>query len=145
MMTRKGYGNHKFIYDWIIQNNPTNILEIGIANGENASKMIKKSLKNKESINYFGFDKFKENSKKEIKKKLQRKDAKINLFEGDTKKTLPKNVNELPKMDLVFIDGGHDYETVKNDWKYTKKVITEKTMIFFHNYDFSGVKKLSMK
>jgi len=32
-------------------------------------------------------------------------------------------INDLPKMDLVFIYGGHSIETIENDWRYTQKIM----------------------
>jgi hypothetical protein len=45
-------------------------------------------------------------------------------------------------MDLIFIDGGHSYPTVKSDWENSKSLMHNKTAVFFHNYNFSGVKQV---
>ncbi len=44
-------------------------------------------------------------------------------------------------MDLIFIDGGHEYPTVKSDWKNSKKLMKKNTGIFFHNYNYAGPKR----
>ena len=67
---------------------------------------------------------------------------KVKFFLGDTRKTLPQYVDELPEMDLIFIDGGHSYEVCKNDWKHSKELMHEETTVWFHDYDMEGVKKV---
>ncbi|OKY77923.1 MAG: putative O-methyltransferase YrrM [Candidatus Methanohalarchaeum thermophilum] len=141
-MNRKGYGFHSFLINYIRNNNVTKILEIGVANGENALNMIEAALDNQinKSIYYFGFDKFVDWDREQVESKLSESGVNVRLFKGDSKVTLPSVVNELPNIDLVFIDGGHNIETTKSDWKYTKKLINESSVVFFHNYDFKGPK-----
>jgi predicted O-methyltransferase YrrM len=45
-------------------------------------------------------------------------------------------------MDLIFIDGGKSFTEVKNDWEYSKTLIHNKTAVFVHNYEFSGVRRM---
>jgi predicted O-methyltransferase YrrM len=48
------------------------------------------------------------------------------------------------EFDYVFLDGGHDYETVKNDLKNLTQVINNNGLILCDDYDLSyapGVKK----
>ncbi len=53
------------------------------------------------------------------------------LIYGDSKETLPKFAKENPdiRFDLVFIDGGHDYETAKSDILNLKLLSTKKTAV----------------
>ena len=121
------------------------VLEIGVAGGENARNMVKAALCNfsPEEVEYFGFDLFDNESwLKQVKQKLNEIGCKFELFKGDSVKTLPKTVKNLPKIDLIFIDGGHSYVTVKSDWENSRTLMHEKTAIFFHNYDFTGPKKV---
>ena len=39
------------------------------------------------------------------------------------------------KMDLVFIDGGHDYETVKNDTRIAMRLLAPKGVLLWHDYN----------
>ncbi len=122
-------------------------MEIGVANGENAKTMVTVASKNfpAEEVEYYGFDTFggKGNAQmKQVREKLKETGCKFKLFKGDSTKTLPKALKNLPKMDLIFIDGGHSYPTVKSDWENSKHLMHNNTAIFFHNYDFSGVKKV---
>ena len=53
------------------------------------------------------------NSIKSVENLLKKYRKNVNLIQGDTNKVL-RNLN-LSNIDCVFIDGGHSYETVKND------------------------------
>ena len=68
------------------------------------------------------------NSIESVKKLLKKYSQNIKLIAGDTNKVLKKI--DLQKIDFVFLDGGHSYETVTNDlsilyasMKNQKKVI----------------------
>ena len=74
--------------------------------------------------------------------KLREKGCKFKLFKGDSVETLPMKGKTLPKMDLIFIDGGHSYATVKSDWENSRSLMHDDTAVFFHNYDFSGPKRV---
>lgn len=39
------------------------------------------------------------------------------------------------KMDFIFVDGGHDYETVKNDSGKALKMVSDKGVIVWHDYN----------
>lgn len=78
----------------------------------------------------------------EAKEILKGLNCDFHLFMGDTRKTLPEVVNKLPKMDLIYIDGGHDYETAKSDWENSKKLMHNKTLAVFDDYPLEGVKEV---
>lgn len=129
---------------------PQNIMEIGTWNGKRAYQMIKYAKKyypvNK--ITYYGFDIF-ENMTKDMHEKeiskippnlkdvelfLQKTKVSIKLFKGNTIEILPKAANHLPKMDFIFIDGGHSIKTIINDWNYAKELMHVKTVVIFDDY-----------
>lgn len=125
-------------------------MEIGTWTGDRAVTMIKLAKRYHEAkeIDYYGFDLFgqmtterfaEEKSKwpptqQEADKKLSTTGANIRLFQGDTMKILPDMVPKLPKMDLVFIDGGHSLETIANDWHWVSKLMHDKTVVIFDDY-----------
>jgi predicted O-methyltransferase YrrM len=135
-------------------------MEIGTYNGKHALKMIETAKKiYGKKVEYFGFDLFeimnknilkKEISKKPITKEETRKllkttGCKINLYKGFTEITLPQNIEKLPKMDLIFIDGGHSLKTIKNDWHYSRQLMHKNTVLIFDDYwnrDNVGCKKI---
>jgi hypothetical protein len=97
---------------------------------------------------YYGFDLFEkmddEKFKKEVSKQpltmeeiqaqLETTGADIHLFKGDTTHVLPEVWEQLPKMDLIFIDGGHSIETIRNDWIYSSKLLSPSGVIIFDDY-----------
>lgn len=154
---------YKYLFEIIKNNKCKRIMEIGVLEGGIALQMIEEAKKNfaAEEIEYYGFDLFEQVDDKSdeyahvkllptlglgtIKDKLEKTNAKIYLYKGDTKEILPKVIKELPKMDLVFIDGGHDIETIKNDWKYTQQVMGTHTVVIFDDYwnrEDAGCKKV---
>jgi len=66
----------------------------------------------------------------------------IHLIKGNSNKILSKI--EMKKIDYVFLDGGHEYSTVKNDLECCKDVILNNGVVLCDDYDLSyapGVKK----
>jgi len=129
-----------------------NIMEIGTWNGSSAVGMIKTAALRvpEDQIHYYGFDLFEEATPEllaeefspryallikdtEAKIKQQTK-AEVSLFKGDTKKTLPAVIDRLPKMDFIYVDGGHTVETIRNDWGYVSKLMKPDTVVVFDDY-----------
>ena len=66
----------------------------------------------------------------------------VSLIKGNSNKILKKI--DMSKVDYVFLDGGHDYQTVKNDLDCCKEVIINGGTVLCDDYDLSyapGVKK----
>ena len=66
----------------------------------------------------------------------------IQLIKGNSNQLL-KDI-QINNIDLIFIDGGHDYNTVKNDLDQSKKIISRNGTILCDDYNLSyaeGVKK----
>ena len=144
MTSRIGYGSHLFLNEYISGNKCRRIMEIGVADGENARMMVTVAIRNFSpgEVEYYGFDFFEGSSIEQVKRKLEEIGCGFKLFQGDSVCTLPSVLKVLPRMDLIFIDGGHSYATVKSDWENSKSLMHDGTGVFFHNYGFSGVKKL---
>jgi predicted O-methyltransferase YrrM len=119
-------------------------MEIGVLDGENAKTMIEVAIKNSSirNVEYYGFDFFDGSSYEQVSRKLEKTGCKFKLFKGDTMETLPKVAKSLPKMDLIFIDGGKSYAEAKSDWEWSKTLMHYETAVFIHNYNFSGVKRV---
>jgi hypothetical protein len=80
-------------------------------------------------------------SLKSVQKLLRKFKNNISIIKGDSNKVL-KNLN-IKGVDYVLLDGGHKYETVKNDLKYLKEVIINNGVVLCDDYDLSyapGVK-----
>ncbi len=125
-------------------------MEIGTWTGDRALTMIKlaKRYHNAGEIDYYGFDlfgqmtteKFAEEKSKwpptqqEAERKLRTTGVGVHLFQGDTMQVLPDLAGKLPKMDLIFIDGGHSLETIANDWYWASKLMHDRTAVIFDDY-----------
>ena len=80
-------------------------------------------------------------SHQSVLKLLKKFEKNINIIKGNSNKIL----KEIPNIfDYVFLDGGHKYETVKNDLKNLIQVINNGGIILCDDYNLSyapGVKK----
>lgn len=155
---------YKYLLQTIKENKAKRIMEIGTWRGQHALEMIEEAKKYfpATEIEYYGFDLFEllndETSKKEfsipppsvkeIKRKLEKTGAKINLYKGYSQETLPALVGKLPEMDFIYIDGGHSIETIASDWQYAQKFMGAKTIVIFDDYwnrDDAGCKNIIEK
>ena len=77
-----------------------------------------------------------------VMKLLNKFKKNINIIKGDSNFVLKKI--DLNKVDYVFLDGGHKFETVKNDLIELSKVVLNNGIILCDDYNLSyapGVKK----
>jgi len=157
---RREYGSHLRELILRMEKAPTKLMEIGVEDGLGAEVMIKAAKKRtRKKIEYYGFDLFGEIPKKtgmlekirllcrgdnreEIREKLERLGCKCYLYRGDSTRVLPRVLPNLPKMDFIHIDGGHDYETVKADWNNASRLMNPNTVVVFDDYPLEGVKKV---
>ena len=80
-------------------------------------------------------------SQQAVLKLLKKFEKNINIIKGNSNKILREMSS---KFDYVFLDGGHKYETVKNDLNNLTQVINDGGIIFCDDYNLSyapGVKK----
>ena len=73
---------------------------------------------------------------------LKKFEKNIHLIKGNSNLLLKKI--DMSQIDYVFLDGGHAYETVKNDLQYSKPVIDNNGTILCDDYNLSqapGVKQ----
>ena len=158
----------------IASKKPKNFLEIGVFHGVTARNICELLYSiHKDDFKYIGLDLFGESSESESEiipntkfnnplkkiyfKYILRQDPysflavtsllkkfknNVHLIKGNSN-TLLKNI-DMSKIDYVFLDGGHAYETVKNDLNYSKPVLDNKGTILCDDYNLSyapGVKK----
>ena len=158
----------------IASKKPKNFLEIGVFHGvtaRNVCELLHNIHQN--DFTYVGLDLFGESSentgeiipntkfnnplKKIYFKYLLRQDPysllavtnllkkfknNIHLIKGDSNNILKKI--DMFKIDYVFLDGGHAYETVKNDLNYSKPALENNGTILCDDYNLSyapGVKQ----
>jgi len=73
---------------------------------------------------------------------LKRFKQNIHLIKGNSNQLLKKM--DMSKIDYVFLDGGHAYETVKNDLQYSKPALDNNGTILCDDYNLGqapGVKQ----
>lgn len=81
------------------------------------------------------------NSKECVEHLLKKFKRSINIYKGYSKNIL--NQIDLTKVDFVFLDGGHSYETVKEDLHILTLNLKKNAIIICDDYNIShyGVKK----
>lgn len=115
--------------------------EIGTWRGEsvwNVAKTINDCTTfnlSKEEINTLGLDK----RYAELHGIISKKNPNILHLEGNSKTFDFENLNK--KYDLIFIDGDHSYEMVKNDTaKVFESLVHENSVVVWHDYAFNPEK-----
>ena len=171
-LKQKGVGD--FFLKEVSINKPKVFLEVGVFHGVTARNVCEllNSLHGNE-FKYVGLDLFEENlenkneiipntkfsnplkniyfnyikrqnpySLEAVQDLLKKFKNNISLIKGNSNTILKKI--DMSKIDYVFLDGGHDYQTVKNDLDCCEEVILNGGTILCDDYDLSyapGVKK----
>lgn len=113
-------------------------MEIGVDKGWGAERMIKATGAN--TTEYYGFDFFNSISMFDILTTLKKLGvSKVRLYQGNSLKTLPETVPCLPKMDLIYIDGGKD-ETEK-DFESILPLLHFRSVVIVDDYKDIRVKR----
>ena len=171
-LKQKGHGD--FLLDEVRKEKPKIFLEIGVFHGvtaRNICELLYRTHKN--DFKYIGLDLFVENEEnknevipnntfnnplkkiyfKYIKKQnpysleavrdlLKKFEKNVHLIQGNSNKIL--NKMDMSKIDYVFLDGGHEYNTVKNDLDNCIEVIKKGGTVLCDDYNLGsapGVKK----
>ena len=145
-----GIDRKLFVLKHIKKNRCRNILEIGVFNGNFAYRMLKMAKIHSpgETINYVGVDLFASNFSSEIaiseialtpedksyvQQYLDSLGVKVALYEGWSYEVLPNLIGK-HKFDLIIIDGGHSYDTVKSDFENSTHLLAKGGSIIFDDY-----------
>ena len=113
-------------------------LDLFDINDENKSEVIPNTLfSNPLKTIYFKFIKNQNPySKEAVEDLLKNFKNNINLIKGNSNLILKKI--DMSKIDFVFLDGGHAYETVKNDLECCLDVINSNGTILCDDYDLGA-------
>lgn len=70
--------------------------------------------------------------------------TKITEVYGDSNLTLRSYVanNDLNSFDLIHIDGGHETQTVVNDFIYTQFLLNKDGVVIFDDYNFGNIQQI---
>ena len=171
-LKQKGHGD--FLLDEVRKEKPNIFLEIGVFHGvtaRNICELLYQTHKN--DFKYIGLDLFEETEEnknevipnntfnnplkriyfKYIKKQnpysleavrdlLKKFEKNIHLIQGNSNKVLKKI--DMSKIDYVFLDGGHEYNTVKNDLDNCIEVVKKGGTVLCDDYNLGsapGVKR----
>ena len=170
----KQIGVGEFFLDLILNKRPKVFLEVGVFHGVTARNICELlNTIHGDSFKYIGLDLFEENdenkneiipntkfknplktiyfkyikrqnpySKIAVEELLNKFKENISLIKGNSNTVLQKI--EMSKVDYVFLDGGHTYDTVKNDLNCCIEVVSSSGTILCDDYDLvqaPGVKK----
>jgi len=143
-------GRYKYLTEYVGKTNSKTIIEVGTWNGYHGSRMIQAAGDDR-SVTYYGFDLFEDMDKdtfelevskwpppkSEVETLLSNTGANINLYQGNTRDTLPEFVknNKDLKVDFIFMDGGHSFETIESDWNSLKELVSGTTTVLFDDYN----------
>ena len=165
-LKQKGHGD--FFLEEIIKKKPKCFLEIGVFHGVTARNVCEVLFNiHQHDFKYIGLDLFEKNNenknevipntnfnnplKKIYFQFIKRQDPysfeavndllkkfknNIYLIKGNSNKIL-KNI-DMSKIDYVFLDGGHEYETVKNDLNNCLEVIEKNGTILCDDYNLGS-------
>jgi len=171
-LKQKGVGD--FFLNEILAKKPKFFLEVGVFHGVTARNVCELLYQiHGNAFQYIGLDLFEVNNEnkseiipsteflnpfkkiyfKYIKKQdpysisavrdlLKKFKNNVNLIKGNSNIILKKI--DMSKIDYVFLDGGHNYETVLNDLKCCNEVVKNNGIILCDDYDLTfapGVKK----
>jgi predicted O-methyltransferase YrrM len=137
---------YQHILDYVRRTYCNRILEIGVWRGDTSELLILNS-KNP-NVEYHGIDVFEDSNDELVKReialkpdpmavvqqRLARVSKRVFLHKGLSKDVYPKLAEANIKFDLIWIDGGHSYETVKLDFEHYSRLLTDDGIIFFDDY-----------
>ena len=171
-LKQKGHGD--FLLDQVRQKKPKTFLEIGVFHGVTARNICELLYEiHKDDFKYVGLDLFEQNEENKnevipntnfnnplkkiyfqyIKKQdpysleavndlLKKFEKNVHLIKGNSNQILKKI--DMSQIEYVFLDGGHEFETVKNDLANCLDVIKKSGTVLCDDYNLGtalGVKK----
>ena len=163
-----------YLLNHIKKNKPKNFLEVGVFHGVTARNVCELLYQiHHNDFKYIGLDLFSQNeenkseiipntkfnnpfkeiffkyikrqdpySLESVKNLLKKFENNVHLIKGNSNQILKKI--DMSKIDFVFLDGGHEYNTVMNDLNCCSEVIQNNGTVLCDDYDLShapGVKK----
>ena len=170
----KQNGVGEFFLNEVLLKKPKIFLEIGVFHGVTARNVCELLYSiHRNDFKYIGLDLFEENpenkgeiipntkfsnpfkniyfnyikrqnpySLEAVKDLLKKFNKNISLLKGNSNSILKKI--DMSKIDFVFLDGGHDYHTVKSDLNLCREVIINGGTVLCDDYDLTyapGLKK----
>ena len=171
-LKQKGHGD--FLLDQVRQKKPKTFLEIGVFHGVTARNICELLYEiHKDDFKYVGLDLFEQNEENKnevipntnfnnplkkiyfqyikrldpysleaVNDLLKKFEKNVHLIKGNSNQILKKI--DMSQIKYVFLDGGHEYETVKNDLANCLDVLKKSGTVLCDDYNLGtalGVKK----
>ena len=163
-LKQKGVGD--FFLEEVKKKSPKTFLEVGVFHGVTARNICELLFQiHKDDFKYIGLDLFEESdenksevipntsfsnpfkslffkyikkqnpySKEAVEDLLKKFKSNVSLIKGNSNLILRKI--DMSKIDYVFLDGGHAYETVKNDLECCLDVVNSNGIVMCDDYNF---------
>ena len=163
-LKQKGIGD--FFLEEVRKKSPKTFLEVGVFHGVTARNICELLFQiHKDDFKYIGLDLFEESdenksevipntsfsnpfkslffkyikkqnpySKEAVEDLLKKFKSNVSLIKGNSNLILREI--DMSKIDYVFLDGGHAYETVKNDLECCLDVINSNGIVMCDDYNF---------
>ena len=141
------------IYRTIVQKRPYRILELGMADGRRALRMIDAAARftSRSDIQYIGLDHFEDRgegdgpglSLKTAHRELTQSGAKIKLIPGDPLRNLARAANELGQIDLLVISRQAETDRLSRVWYFVPRLLHAQSRIFVEQLLPGGKKGLA--
>ena len=171
-LKQKGHGD--FLLDQVRQKKPKTFLEIGVFHGVTARNICELLYEiHKDDFKYVGLDLFEQNEENKnevipntnfnnplkkiyfqyikrldpysleaVNDLLKKFEKNVHLIKGNSNQILKKI--DMSQIEYVFLDGGHEYETVRNDLANCLDVLKKSGTVLCDDYNLGtalGVKK----
>jgi hypothetical protein len=130
----------RVLYRAIKKHRVRRIVEIGIADGRRALRMIRlaKRYQGDAKIRYVGVDLFEDRqapaspivSLKSVYRVLRRTGALVHLLPGEPGEALTRSANSLPGNELVLISADLNQESLARAWFYLPRMLSTTAMVF---------------
>lgn len=138
---------HRAFFEWLVENmRPSTIVELGVDRGYSTFVFAEALAKNnqKYSINLvsavYGIDWFEGDASSGYRNTLDEVNENIQKHNLQHIKIIKGDFNEIAKawsrgIDILFIDGSHDYESVKRDFENWSQFVKPNGIILMHDID----------
>ncbi len=125
------------LYKLIRRHRCRSILEIGMGQGQRASRMIDVALSRSSTMQYIGVDLFEARTDedgpglplKQMHQLLATSDAKVRLIPGDPFSALARSANQVGQVDLLMISDDVDPDSMDRAWFYIPRLLKDTTLV----------------
>jgi hypothetical protein len=142
----------RVIYKAIIGKKARRIMELGIAEGKRAMRMIDVAARcvPRSEIQYVGLDNFEDRNQNtgpglsliSAHRSLIRSQAKIKLIPGDPLRSLARAANDLGQIDILIISPQAENDRLDRVWYFVPRLLHAKSLIFIESMMPGGNKSV---